>query len=210
MSLGGGYSQAVNDAVEGSIGSGVTYVLAAGNSSWDACNVSPASAPDAHHHRCHGQPGPAGRFSNYGTLPRRSMPRAFESSQPGWRATRPARSAPGPRWLPRTLRARRRFTSRPMPRPRPPQVAEASARHSDGRPDHQDRRGARPTCCSSRATPRPLSPAVATAGAGVIPVRATSGGKRGARSGERSSGRPAHEPPPENGRGFVFPGRSGG
>jgi subtilisin family serine protease len=47
MSLGGGYSQAVNDAVEASIRSGVTYTVAAGNSSWDACNISPASAPDA-------------------------------------------------------------------------------------------------------------------------------------------------------------------
>lgn len=47
MSLGGEYNQAVNDAVEGSIRSGVTYAIAAGNSSTDACTFSPASAPDA-------------------------------------------------------------------------------------------------------------------------------------------------------------------
>jgi len=47
MSLGGEYNQAANDAVEGSIRSGVTYAIAAGNSSTDACTFSPASAPDA-------------------------------------------------------------------------------------------------------------------------------------------------------------------
>jgi subtilisin family serine protease len=47
MSIGGDYNQAVNDAVEGSIRSGVSYAIAAGNSSTDACTFSPASAPDA-------------------------------------------------------------------------------------------------------------------------------------------------------------------
>jgi aqualysin 1 len=47
MSLGGAYDQSLNDAVEGSIRAGVTYAIAAGNSGSDACNVSPASAPDA-------------------------------------------------------------------------------------------------------------------------------------------------------------------
>jgi subtilisin family serine protease len=39
-------SQAVNDAVESAIAAGITVVAAAGNSGVDACNVSPASAPD--------------------------------------------------------------------------------------------------------------------------------------------------------------------
>ncbi|HIW61771.1 MAG TPA: S8 family serine peptidase [Candidatus Stackebrandtia excrementipullorum] len=48
MSLGGGFSQAVNDAVEASIASGVTYSLAAGNDyGADACNGSPASTEPA-------------------------------------------------------------------------------------------------------------------------------------------------------------------
>ena len=48
MSLGGGFNQAVNDAVEASVASGVTYAVAAGNDyGYDACNVSPASAPSA-------------------------------------------------------------------------------------------------------------------------------------------------------------------
>lgn len=47
MSLGGGFAQGVNDAVQGAIASGVTVVVAAGNSNADACGYSPASAPNA-------------------------------------------------------------------------------------------------------------------------------------------------------------------
>jgi aqualysin 1 len=47
MSLGGLYNQAVNDAIEGSIRSGVSFAVAAGNNAWDACVFSPASAPNA-------------------------------------------------------------------------------------------------------------------------------------------------------------------
>ncbi|HEY6073998.1 MAG TPA: S8 family peptidase, partial [Anaerolineales bacterium] len=47
MSLGGGYSAAVNQAVEKSIAAGVVYAIAAGNSTADACGSSPSSAPSA-------------------------------------------------------------------------------------------------------------------------------------------------------------------
>ena len=47
MSLGGGKSQPLNDAVRGSIAAGVTYAVAAGNSNYDACSFSPASTPEA-------------------------------------------------------------------------------------------------------------------------------------------------------------------
>jgi aqualysin 1 len=47
MSLGGGKSQTLNDAVAGSVAAGVTYAVAAGNSNYDACSFSPASAPAA-------------------------------------------------------------------------------------------------------------------------------------------------------------------
>jgi subtilisin family serine protease len=47
MSLGGGKSQALNDALAGSVRAGVTYAVAAGNFNYDACYYSPASAPEA-------------------------------------------------------------------------------------------------------------------------------------------------------------------
>jgi subtilisin family serine protease len=42
MSLGGGAASSVDTAVNNSIASGITYAIAAGNSSADACNYSPA------------------------------------------------------------------------------------------------------------------------------------------------------------------------
>ena len=47
MSLGGGYWQALNDAVTAAIAKGVTFAVAAGNSNANACNYSPAATPDA-------------------------------------------------------------------------------------------------------------------------------------------------------------------
>ena len=47
MSLGGGYSAALNAAVAAAVADGVTMVVAAGNSNADACTASPASEPSA-------------------------------------------------------------------------------------------------------------------------------------------------------------------
>jgi len=47
MSLGGGKSTALNNAVTAAITAGVTFALAAGNENQDACNTSPASTPTA-------------------------------------------------------------------------------------------------------------------------------------------------------------------
>src|SRR5216117_1980773 len=47
MSLDGIASSSVNQAVQNSINAGVTYAVAAGNDAADACNHSPASAPQA-------------------------------------------------------------------------------------------------------------------------------------------------------------------
>jgi subtilisin family serine protease len=47
MSLGGGASAALDQAVQNSIASGVTYAVAAGNSNTNACTFSPARAPAA-------------------------------------------------------------------------------------------------------------------------------------------------------------------
>jgi subtilisin family serine protease len=46
MSLGGGFSQALNNAVSSASQSGLIMVVAAGNENQDACRVSPASAPN--------------------------------------------------------------------------------------------------------------------------------------------------------------------
>ncbi|MBB5920253.1 subtilisin family serine protease [Actinoalloteichus hoggarensis] len=47
MSLGGGVSDVLDEAVEESIASGITYVVAAGNDAQDACGTSPARTPAA-------------------------------------------------------------------------------------------------------------------------------------------------------------------
>ena len=47
MSLGGGKSDALDDAVRRAIGAGVTFVVAAGNENQDACSRSPARTPEA-------------------------------------------------------------------------------------------------------------------------------------------------------------------
>jgi subtilisin family serine protease len=47
MSLGGGKSPALDDAIRRSIAAGVTYVLAAGNENQDACTRSPARTREA-------------------------------------------------------------------------------------------------------------------------------------------------------------------
>lgn len=44
MSLGGGFSQALNNAVDAAVEAGIVMVVAAGNENQNACNVSPASA----------------------------------------------------------------------------------------------------------------------------------------------------------------------
>jgi len=47
MSLGGGASTALDNAVRNSVNAGVTYVVAAGNSNANACNYSPARVAEA-------------------------------------------------------------------------------------------------------------------------------------------------------------------
>jgi len=47
MSLGGGFSKGINDAVAACVKAGVTFAVAAGNDGADACKYSPASEPTA-------------------------------------------------------------------------------------------------------------------------------------------------------------------
>jgi len=47
MSLGGGSSRALNEAVDAAVESGLHFAVAAGNDNADSCNYSPASAENA-------------------------------------------------------------------------------------------------------------------------------------------------------------------
>jgi subtilisin family serine protease len=67
MSLGGGASQAVDDATTNSIASGVVYAVAAGNDNGDACTKSPARTPNAITVGSTTNTDARSSFSNYGT-----------------------------------------------------------------------------------------------------------------------------------------------
>jgi subtilisin family serine protease len=67
MSLGGGFSQAVNDAVTRLTNSGVSLAVAAGNENQDACNTSPASAASAITVGATTNTDARASFSNWGT-----------------------------------------------------------------------------------------------------------------------------------------------
>ncbi|MDI6765265.1 MAG: S8 family serine peptidase [Bacteroidota bacterium] len=67
MSLGGGVSTSLDDAVKRSIADGITYVMAAGNSSTDACNQSPARVPEAITVGSTTSTDGLSSFSNYGS-----------------------------------------------------------------------------------------------------------------------------------------------
>ncbi|WP_305787097.1 S8 family peptidase [Symbioplanes lichenis] len=67
MSLGGGASTALDNAVANSISSGVTYALAAGNSTANACNSSPARVASAITVGATTSTDARASYSNYGT-----------------------------------------------------------------------------------------------------------------------------------------------
>ena len=66
LSLGGGFSQALNDAIQRLIADGVTVAVAAGNSNADACASSPSSATNAITVGATGSNDARASFSNYG------------------------------------------------------------------------------------------------------------------------------------------------
>ncbi len=67
MSLGGGASTAVDNSVQNAINAGVTMVVAAGNSNANACNYSPARAPNAITVGSTTSTDARSSFSNYGS-----------------------------------------------------------------------------------------------------------------------------------------------
>ena len=67
MSLGGSVGSTLDDAVQKSIDSGVTYTVAAGNDAADACNQSPARLSAAITVGATDATDAAASFSNYGT-----------------------------------------------------------------------------------------------------------------------------------------------
>eukprot|EP00341_Mesodinium_pulex_P009707 CAMPEP_0116950772 /NCGR_PEP_ID=MMETSP0467-20121206/39681_1 /TAXON_ID=283647 /ORGANISM="Mesodinium pulex, Strain SPMC105" /LENGTH=404 /DNA_ID=CAMNT_0004635607 /DNA_START=20 /DNA_END=1234 /DNA_ORIENTATION=+ len=67
LSLGGGYSETQNDAVEAAVSAGVTMVVAAGNDDKDACDYSPASAPSAVTVAASDSGNNKASYSNYGS-----------------------------------------------------------------------------------------------------------------------------------------------
>jgi len=67
MSLGGSPSSAVDTAIQNSIAAGVTYVVSAGNDSWDACDQSPAHIPEAITVGATDSSDVGAYFTNYGT-----------------------------------------------------------------------------------------------------------------------------------------------
>ncbi|CAM9122743.1 unnamed protein product, partial [Ectocarpus fasciculatus] len=67
LSLGGGYSETQNEAVEAAVSAGVTMVVAAGNDSKDACDYSPASAESAVTVAASDSKDARAYYSNYGS-----------------------------------------------------------------------------------------------------------------------------------------------
>ena len=67
MSLGGGASRALDDAVRNSVRAGVSYAVAAGNENQNACNVSPARVDAAMTVGASTSSDSRSSFSNYGS-----------------------------------------------------------------------------------------------------------------------------------------------
>ena len=67
MSLGGGASQALDNAVSNSIRAGVTYAVAAGNENQNGCNVSPSRVGSALTVAATTSSDRRASFSNYGS-----------------------------------------------------------------------------------------------------------------------------------------------
>lgn len=86
LSIGGGFSSAINDAILRLTNAGVTVVAAAGNDNLDACTKSPASAPSAITVGATGSNDSKAYFSNWG--------RCVDIHAPGYSITGGWKDAP--------------------------------------------------------------------------------------------------------------------
>ncbi|WP_447003027.1 S8 family serine peptidase [Saccharothrix isguenensis] len=67
MSLGGRAQSSLDSAVRKAVGAGITFAVASGNDSRDACDTSPARTPEAITVNATDKSGSRSSFSNYGT-----------------------------------------------------------------------------------------------------------------------------------------------
>ncbi len=90
MSLGGGASTSVDDAVRNAINAGVTFAIAAGNSNADACNFSPARVTPALTVASSTSADARSSFSNWGSCVELFAPGGASRERPATSTPRPA------------------------------------------------------------------------------------------------------------------------